>query len=541
MKKILSLLLAGIVSLSATSQIVNIPDANFKAYLVGNTAINTNLDTEIQVSEANAYTGSMSCYSMSISDLTGIEAFTQITYLSCYNNTLTTLNVSQNTLLTSLLCNANYSIATLDLSANTALSHLECNHNALTSLDLSNNPALSWVYCYSNPLTVLNMANGNNTNITLFNTTNNPSLTCIQVDNVAWSTSNWTNPTSIDATASFSTNCNYPCIVNIPDANFKNYLLGNTSINTNLDTEIQCSEASAFAGTIDCNSLSISDLTGIESFTALTDLQCNDNDLITLDVTQNTALTILVCHNNVGLTILDVSQNTALTELKCDYNNMTALDVTQNTALINLKCSYQLITTLDLTQNTALEVLSCRYNSLTTLNLSQNTALVQLICNNNTLSALDLTQTPSLSYLSCYSNDLSMLDVSNGNNSSMATASFNATSNPNLTCIQVDDAVYSTTNWTNIDAGASFSENCSSVGIDELPNQEIQIFPNPASSHITVRKVFELEEILIFNLFGSLIQVENTKTISIENLPSGIYIMHVKTTKGLIRKRFVKE
>ncbi|MCJ8292281.1 MAG: T9SS type A sorting domain-containing protein [Crocinitomicaceae bacterium] len=540
MKKI-ALLLSGIVSLSATSQIVNIPDANFKAYLVGNTAINTNLDTEIQVSEANAYTGPMSCYSMSISDLTGIEAFTQITYLSCYGNTLTALNVSQNTLLTSLLCNANYSIATLDLSANTALTHLECNHNALTSLDLSNNPALSWVFCYTNPLTVLNLANGNNTNLTLFNATYNPSLTCIQVDNVAWSTSNWTSPTSIDATASFSTSCNYPCIVNIPDANFKTYLVGNSAINTNLDTEIQCSEASAFTGTIDCNSLAISDLTGIESFTALTDLQCNDNDLITLDVTQNTALTILVCHNNFSLTTLDVSQNTALTELKCDYNNMTALDVTQNTALINLKCSYQLITTLDLTQNTALEVLSCRYNSLTTLNLSQNTALVQLICNNNTLSALDLTQAPSLSYLSCYSNDLSMLDVSNGNNSSMATASFNATSNPNLTCIQVDDAVYSTTNWTNIDAGASFSENCSSVGIDELPNQEIQIFPNPASSHITISTVFELEEILIFDLFGSLIQVENAKTISVENLPSGIYIMQVKTTKGLIRKRFVKE
>ena len=35
--------------------IVNIPDANFKAALVGNNAINTNLDSEIQVSEAAAY------------------------------------------------------------------------------------------------------------------------------------------------------------------------------------------------------------------------------------------------------------------------------------------------------------------------------------------------------------------------------------------------------------------------------------------------------------------------------------------------------
>ena len=62
-------------------QNVNIPDANFKAYLVGNTAINTNGDTEIQVSEATAFNGGIYCHSMSISNLTGIEAFTALTWL----------------------------------------------------------------------------------------------------------------------------------------------------------------------------------------------------------------------------------------------------------------------------------------------------------------------------------------------------------------------------------------------------------------------------------------------------------------------------
>jgi hypothetical protein len=42
-----------------TAQIVNIPDANFKAALVGNGEINTNGDDEIQVSEAEAYTGTV--------------------------------------------------------------------------------------------------------------------------------------------------------------------------------------------------------------------------------------------------------------------------------------------------------------------------------------------------------------------------------------------------------------------------------------------------------------------------------------------------
>ena len=79
---------------------VNIPDANFKAYLVGNTAINTNGDTEIQLSEATAFNGQINCSSDNISDLTGIEAFTALTELYCYNNQLTSLDVISNLALT---------------------------------------------------------------------------------------------------------------------------------------------------------------------------------------------------------------------------------------------------------------------------------------------------------------------------------------------------------------------------------------------------------------------------------------------------------
>jgi len=52
--------------------------------------------------------------------------------------------------------------------------------------------------------------------------------------------------------------------------------------------------------------------------------------------------------------------------------------------------------------------------------------------------------------------------VKNGNNTNFTL--FKATNNPNLTCIEVDDATYSTTNWTNIDSTTSFSENCSCTG-----------------------------------------------------------------------------
>ena len=127
--------------------------------------------------------------------------------------------------------------------------------------------------------------------------------------------------------------------VNIPDANFKAYLVGNKEINTNGDKEIQVSEASAFKGEIDCGFLNISNLKGIEAFTALTVLYCYENQLTSLDVSLNTALTFLHCSGN-QLTSLDVSKNTALTILYCSYNQLTSLDVSEYdlTALTELNC-----------------------------------------------------------------------------------------------------------------------------------------------------------------------------------------------------------
>ncbi len=106
--------------------------------------------------------------------------------------------------------------------------------------------------------------------------------------------------------------------VNIPDALFKAKLVNNPAINTNGDGEIQVSEATAFSGLINVSTTwpgpYISDLTGIEAFTALTGLDCSGNVLSSLDVSSNTALTSLNCRIN-QLTSLDVSANTAITSL----------------------------------------------------------------------------------------------------------------------------------------------------------------------------------------------------------------------------------
>ena len=180
-KKLLVILIA--LPMIGFGQNVNIPDADFKAYLVGNTAINTNGDSEIQVSEATVFNGTINCQNLNISDLTGIEAFTALQELNCRINQLTSLDVSNNT----------------------ALAYLLCGHNQLTSLDVSNNTALFSFLCNNNnQLTSLDVRNGNNTNMPYFNALDNPNITCIDVDDVNYSTTNWTD---IDPQHYFSNNC----------------------------------------------------------------------------------------------------------------------------------------------------------------------------------------------------------------------------------------------------------------------------------------------------------------------------------------------
>ncbi len=207
--------------------------------------------------------------------------------------------------------------------------------------------------------------------------------------------------------------------VYIPDANFKAYLVGNNSINTNSDTEIQLSEASAFIGTIDCNGQNIYDLTGIEAFAALISLNCQGNQIGSLDLSNSIALETIYCGLN-QLTSLDLSSNTSLTFLDCFGNQLTSLDV------------------------------------------SNNIELALMGCGSNQLTSLDVSNNDNLSVLYCDNNQLECLNVKNGNN--ILFIALNTLGNPNLTCIQVDDANYSAANWTDIDPQTSYSADCNNNG-----------------------------------------------------------------------------
>ena len=163
---------------------------------------------------------------------------------------------------------------------------------------------------------------------------------------------------------------------------------------------------------LDGNSLSGDAGNTLAPLSKLTSLECDENSLIGLDLSSNTALTRLYCNNN-SLSDLDLSNNVALTSLNCSENSLIGLDLSHNQALEYLSCSNNNLSKLDLSSNTALTRLYCNNNSLIELDLSSNTALTYLQCSNNSLSGLDLSNNTALAYLFCSNNSLSELDLSN--------------------------------------------------------------------------------------------------------------------------------
>ncbi|MDY3926769.1 MAG: S-layer homology domain-containing protein [Anaerotignum sp.] len=194
---------------------------------------------------------------------------------------------------------------------------------------------------------------------------------------------------------------------NFPDKTFRDYV--SDEFDDNSDGVLSDDEI-AEAKRITCNYREISNLKGIEHFTALTALNCSNNKLTNLDVSSNTALEYLNCSGN-QLTELEVGSNTALMSLYCGGNPLTSLNVSQNTALTTLSCTNNSLTKLDVSDLTKLTELTCSGNPLTSLDVSQNHKLETLYCSSCALTSLDLSGTNVTGLSAAYNSyDITLTD-----------------------------------------------------------------------------------------------------------------------------------
>ena len=288
MKKLYYLLIALCLFTGVNAQIINIPDANFKAKLLqadftnqiakdmfGNYArIDTNFNGQIEANEVSMI-AELYLMNSNISNLSGINNFSNLRVLDCGYNNLTSVSL--------------YNLFNLTF--------FNCYFNQVSSLDVSQNPNLQYLNCYTNHITYLNLSSNNS--LTNLFCGENQMTTLILPYNAPLS--------FLDCSGNHLTSLNLGAITSLIELNCGANNLSNLNVSQNV---------------------------------SLIKLLCNINNLSSLNTAQNIALQELTCDRNNNLTSIDVSHNVNLVKLLCyDNNNLTSINVSQNTNLITLNCS----------------------------------------------------------------------------------------------------------------------------------------------------------------------------------------------------------
>ncbi len=201
-------------------------------------------------------------------------------------------------------------------------------------------------------------------------------------------------------------------IIDFPDPNFKNALLDHVYvIDTNGDGEIQISEAEEYNSVIFIADKNISDLTGIENFIRILQLDVRNNNLSELDLSNLYEVYYIYADNN-QLVNINLPNSDRLARIDIANNNLTELDLTSYPNLSGLKVSYNELTSLDLHPDATFNYLECDNNRLTNLDLSgMSGTLFGLNCSNNQLTELDLSMLPNLGLILCANNQLTQLNL----------------------------------------------------------------------------------------------------------------------------------
>jgi hypothetical protein len=74
-------------------------------------------------------------------------------------------------------------------------------------------------------------------------------------------------------------------------------------------------------------------------------------------------------------------------------------------------------------------------------------------------------------------------------------------------------------------------------------DQSISIYPNPANDilHIMTPTTVQLEKVEIFNALGQLVAQKKDHDFSISELASGMHLLKITTSEGVIHKNFIKK
>ncbi len=374
-------------------------------------------------------------------------------------------------------------------------------------------------------------------------------------------------------------------IVNIPDPNFKAALLNQSTpvIDTNGDDEIQVSEALATT-VISAVSNNISDITGIEAFVNLESLNCFNNPINEVDLSQNTSLNVItftfsnlteidlssnndlfsVSLSNSPINEINVSNLTNLEVLNLNSTNVSSIDVSNNLNLLFLDLFFTNVQSLDVTNNDPLEYLSISGTQISDFDFSILPNLKILGMRNTDFENVDLSSNSQLCNISIRNcPQLTSINIQNGNNPALAqnqpcvlnftfggtsitSGLFANTGNSSLEFICVDDIIFAEDNFLLVLPQVEFLEDCSSLSTDTFASSVVTIYPNPVVDVLEISSPQLIEDVEIFSVTGARVYKAKSDgrkmNLDVEALSPGIYFLSLKsdTTENQTIK-FVKK
>lgn len=272
-----------------SAQTINFPDENFLEYLLLYTNIDDNKDGEIQVSEAEAYTGGLTI-TQKISNVTGIEYFKNITSLTFNKSPVSSLNITNNKLITQLFIDGSH-ISSLDLRSNGKLVNMDIKNNStLSQLTLGQHPQLQYASLMFN-------------NIVSIDVTQCPILTNLFLAS--------NNLSSIDVT--------------------KNPRLAELNLGANHLTSLDISKNTRLTylhlGLNAIQQIDVSNNTLLDTF------MIQGNPITSIDLSKLKFLRSFVM-DSTGITAIDLTPHTMLQFFYASYSQLTEVNASKNNALI---------------------------------------------------------------------------------------------------------------------------------------------------------------------------------------------------------------
>ena len=223
-------------------------------------------------------------------------------------------------------------------------------------------------------------------------------------------------------------------IINIPDKNFKDYLI--STFDKDNDGELSIEEA-VLIENIYCRSKGIKSLKGIENFLNLKHLDSTSNDIESIDLQKNKFIESLTCTDNFKLAEIHISNCISLAYLNCiQCQNLKNLDISKNIKLKQLYLGGRgvLMYNPDFSKHIKLEKLSLRFNNISKIDLRNNFNLKELNVRNCNLTELNVSNNHLLEKLDCRDNELISLNLPLGAN----IKDFQYTENESLEIITVN-------------------------------------------------------------------------------------------------------